>query len=214
MLSIQNINPIYDNTYIISFSQSNEDIIIVSPETRLTLSYNNILNYKQSQSKNAKTGICELLFSDDKQQRSFYISLSTLENNIRVVISEKFPNVTIPSYVYNLCKIQVSGEFIEIVEECIAGGFFVCCSITPIGCITPQNTFEIIYKLTNIQKLLPTTSIINEIYSLLERGIDDKRICEVEEYIYSTKQIHIYESQNEDIDILQNEIDKQIEIIK
>ena len=133
MLSIQNINPIYDNTYIISFSQSNEDIIIVSPETRLTLSYNNILNYKQSQSKNAKTGICELLFSDDKQQRSFYISLSTLENNIRVVISEKFPNVTIPSYVYNLCKIQVSGEFIEIVEECIAGGFFVCCSITPIG---------------------------------------------------------------------------------
>ena len=140
--------------------------------------------------------------------------MSTLENNIRVVISEKFPNVTIPSYVYNLCKIQVSGEFIEIVEECIAGGFFVCCSITPIGCITPQNTFEIIYKLTNIQKLLPTTSIINEIYSLLERGIDDKRICEVEEYIYSTKQIHIYESQNEDIDILQNEIDKQIEIIK
>ena len=62
--------------------------------------------------------------------------------------------------------------------------------------------------------MLPTTSIINEIYSLLERGIDDKRICEVEEYIYSTKQIHIYESQNEDIDILQNEIDKQIEIIK
>lgn len=99
-------------------------------------------------------------------------------------------------------------------EEYIADRISVHCIITIIGCITPQNTFEIIYKLTNIQKILPTPSIIQEIYSLLERGIDDKGICDIENYIYSTKQIHIYEIQNEEIDILQNEIYKQIEIIK
>lgn len=223
MLSIENIIPIYDNTYILLFSQSSKEINVISPETKIILKSPKQQRYKvihtpdtynRTQHKENTCGTCSLVIPDKTNELNFYSTISKLEFELNNIVLDKFPEVKISHSNVSLSNILVSQEFIQIIEQCISEEVTAYCNITPQGCITPQDTFEIIYKLTSIEKIPRMSPVVGEIYSLLENGITNTKISDIENYIYSNKEIHIYEIPNDEIDILQNEIDQQFKIIK
>ena len=219
MTSIENIFPIYDNTYILTFSKLNKELVIITPATKIILrksegKSNKIIHNTETHNrmiyKDTTRGICSLTITDDFKKSEFYFKVNNLEAEINKVVSKDFPDVKLSDSIDSISNILISCEHIDIVEQYLSEDVNVSCTITPQGCITPHNTFEIVYKLTSIQKIEPVISVIKHIYSLL----DENNMDEIEKYIHSIKEIYIHEISKDEIDKLQNEIEKQIEIIQ
>ena len=200
MLGIENIIPVYDNTYIIILTQFSKELYINIPDAKLILkSIENPIH------KNKKYDICSLVITDE---------LKKLQVQINTFIKDRFPQVKICVDVYTTSNILIPEEYMDVFKQYILNDDNVSCDISIRGCITSQDTFEIIYKLSSITKVITIPPVVNEIYSILDKNKDENFINDIEEYVYSTKKVCIYESSIEEICKLQNELEEQIQFIQ
>lgn len=201
-------------SYVLEFlnKKNNSQLILTTPESVLVSATN--LNYIEKKIKgNFVSCTVKLNITDETIANSFYKSISDMETEIYNLVRREYNYIQIfnkLSFVNGIENIQTKYEMKDDVYNCIREGKYIVCSISVIGCITLQNTFEIIYTLEKIENV----NIVDEIYNILiqDRGL----LKNIEEELYDKikdelpeKEITICDITSvKEVEYLQNEINK------
>lgn len=201
-------------SYVLEFlnKKNKSQLILTTPECVLVSATN--LNYIEKKIKgNFVSCTVKLNITDETIANSFYKSISDMEAEIYNLVRREYNYIQIfnkLSFVNGIENIQTKYEMKDDVYNCIREGKYIVCSISVIGCITLQNTFEIIYTLEKIENV----NIVDEIYNILiqDRGL----LKNIEEELYDKikdelpeKEITICDITSvKEVEYLQNEINK------
>jgi len=201
-------------SYVIEFlnKKNNSQLILTTPESVLVSATN--LNCIEKKIKgNFVSCTVKLDITDETNANIFYKSISDMETEIYNLVRREYNYIQIfnkISFVNGIENIQTKYEMKDDVYNCIQEGTYIVCSISVIGCITLQNTFEIIYTLEKIENV----NIVDEIYNILiqDRGL----LKNIEEELYDKikdelpeKEITICDITSvKEVEYLQNEINK------
>lgn len=201
-------------SYVLEFlnKKNKSQLILTTPECVLVSATN--LNYIEKKIKgNFVSCTVKLNITDETIANSFYKSISDMEAEIYNLVRREYNYIQIfnkLSFVNGIENIQTKYEMKDDVYNCIREGKYIVCSISVIGCITLQNTFEIIYTLEKIENV----NIVDEIYNILiqDRGL----LKNIEEELYDKikdelpeKEIIICDITSvKEVEYLQNEINK------
>jgi hypothetical protein len=201
-------------SYVLEFlnKKNKSQMILTTPECVLVSATNS--NYIEKKIKgNFVSCTVKLNITDETIANSFYKSISDMEAEIYNLVRREYNYIQIfnkLSFVNGIENIQTKYEMKDDVYNCIREGKYIVCSISVIGCITLQNTFEIIYTLEKIENV----NIVDEIYNILiqDRGllknIEDELYDKIKDEL-PEKEITICDITSvKEVEYLQNEINK------
>jgi hypothetical protein len=200
-------------TYLIEFlnKDNNVPIEIITPKTTLK-SDMNILNIETKIKGDYISCNVKLNIIDKTNSNSFYLKVKSIEDEIYNLIRNDYSYIQIIRG-FGIENIQTKTEMKDAIHECIRNNDYITGTISIMGCITLQNTFEIIYTLEKIKKI----NIINEIINILHE--DENLLNIIEEELYDKienkkkggETITICDIKTvEDVEFLQSEINKII----
>ena len=201
-------------SYVIEFlnKQNKSQLIFTTPECVL-ISRTNLNDIEKKIKGNYVSCTIKLNIDDKSVTDTFYKNISDMETEIYNLVRNEYNYIQIfnnRTLINGIENIQTKYEMKDDIYECIREGSYVVCSISVIGCITLQNTFEIIYTLEKIKRV----NIVGEIYNIL---IQDSRLLKnIEEELYDKIEGEIPETEIticditsvKDVEYLQNEINK------
>jgi len=203
-------------SYVIEFltKENKSQLVLTTPETVL-VSDTNLYNIEKKIKGNFISCNVKLDIVDKSSAVGFYKKLTDIETEIYNLVRREYSYIQIfnkSSRVNGIENIQTKYEMKDDICDCIQEGKYVICSISVIGCITLQNTFEIIYTLEKIKKV----SIVDEIYNILRT--DSRLLEKIEEELYDKiedetqeREITICDITSvKEVEFLQNEINKII----
>lgn len=201
-------------SYVLEFlnKKNNSQLVLTTPECVL-ISATNLNGIEKKIKGNFVSCSVKLNIPDEASVGSFYKSISDMETEIYNLVRKEYNYIQIfnkVSFVNGIENIQTKYEMNDDIYDCIREGKYVVCSISVIGCITLQNTFEIIYTLEKINNV----NIVGEIYNILIQNT--QLLKNIEEELYDKIKVELPETEIticditsvKEVEYLQNEINK------
>ena len=199
-------------TYLFEFlNNDNTPVDIITPKTSLVADMN-IPNIETKIKGNYISCNVKLNIIDKKDRDLFYLKLKSIEEEIYNLIRKDYSYIQIFNS-FGIENIQTKYEMKDTICECISKNEYIIGTISIMGCITLQNTFEIIYTLEKIKSidildeifniLFEDENLLNNIEEELYDKIENKRKCQEIITICDIKSV-------EDVEFLQSEINKII----
>ena len=210
MISSYNKEQYTHYTYLFEFLNSDKTPFeITTPITELVTDMN-IYEIETKIKGNSISRNLKLNIIDKNDSNLFSLKIQSIETEIYNLIRKNYKYIQIS----NNCgieNIQTKYEMKDNICECINKKKQIKCFISIMGCITIQNTFEIIYTLEKIKRRV----VIDEIFNLL---LENEDLLEnVEEELYNKKNKNTEEiiticdiKSVKDVEFLQTEINKII----
>ena len=194
-------------TYLIEFlNQDNTSIEIITPEMKLSTDMN-IMDIETKVKGNNISYNVKLNIKNKKDRGIFCLKIKSIEDEIYSLIRKDYKYIQ--NFNSRIENIQTKYEMKDNIYECINNKDALIGTLSIMGCITLQNTFEIIYTLEKIK----CHDVIDEIFNIL---LNDENLLntveeELENKINNDEKITICDIKSvNDVEFLQSEINKLI----
>ena len=194
-------------TYLFEFlNNDGTPIEIITPITEIITDVNiSVIETKikgNSISCNVKLNI-----ENKNDKELFFLKIQSIEDEIYKLIHRDYKYIQISNN-RGIENIQTKYEMKDNICDCINKKQRIIGTISIMGCITIQNTFEVIYTLEKIK----CQDVLDEIFNIL---LENKNLLNnIEEELYDKKDDEIITicdiKSVEDVEFLQNEINKII----
>lgn len=199
-------------TYLFEFlNNDNNPIEIITPISEI-VSDANISDIETKIKGNSILCNVKLNIKNNNDRKMFSLKIQSIEDEIYKLIRKDYKYIQISNN-RGIENIQTKYEMKDNIYDCITKKEQIIGTITIMGCITIQNTFELIYTLEKIK----CQDVLDEIFNILLE--DEKLLNNVKEEIYNKiggnrkneEIITICDIKSvEDVEFLQSEINKII----
>jgi hypothetical protein len=207
MISSLNKKKYTHYTYLFEFlNNDGNPIEIITPITEIITDVNiSVIETKikgNSISCNVKLNI-----ENKNDNELFFLKIKSIEDEIYKLIRRDYKYIQISNN-RGIENIQTKYEMKDNICDCINKKQQLIGTLSIMGCITIQNTFEVIYTLEKIK----CQNVLDEIFNIL---LENKNLLNnIEEELYDKKDDEIITicdiKSVEDVEFLQNEINKII----
>lgn len=199
-------------TYLFEFlNNDNNPIEIITPISEI-VSDANISDIETKIKGNSILCNVKLNIKNNNDRKMFSLKIQSIEDEIYKLIRKDYKYIQISNN-RGIENIQTKYEMKDNIYDCINKKEQIIGTISIMGCITIQNTFELIYTLEKIK----CQDVLDEIFNILLE--DEKLLNNVKEEIYNKiggnrkneEIITICDIKSvEDVEFLQSEINKII----
>jgi hypothetical protein len=199
-------------TYLFEFlNNDNNPIEIITPISEI-VSYANISDIETKIKGNSILCNVKLNIKNDNDRNLFSLKIQSIEDEIYKLIRRDYKYIQISNN-RGIENIQTKYEMKDNICECIYKKKQIIGTLSIMGCITIQNTFELIYTLEKIK----CQDVLDEIFNILLEN--ENLLNNVKEELYNKIEwgrkneelITICDIKSvEDVEFLQSEINKII----